>query len=224
MKLKSDIFSFLAEHGKVMKFTEGEVIVREKGFADHVFIVIRGSAEVVKEDHFGNNVKLAELDAGSVIGEMGSFLGNERSATVNALTDMTVVVFRHSTFIQQVLKVPDLAYRVIKSLSTRVATLDSELTTLKKNHLMFTVGIFMMNTIKSTSEEVDIIIDYDRLNKFTALEFHKVLEAVADFETVGVLSGLNVISTDDDETKPANIKCRVNTALLKDYVRRLSYA
>lgn len=64
-----------------------EVVVKEGEKTRDVFALKSGRAEVTKLDDGANQRKLAELEPGSVFGEIALALGTPRSATVRALED-----------------------------------------------------------------------------------------------------------------------------------------
>jgi CRP-like cAMP-binding protein len=78
----------LIDHTEARRFAAGEVVVREGSTAQELYIVTRGSLEVLVEgDKAGELRKIAAIEAGWVFGEQSFFDGKPRSATVRARTD-----------------------------------------------------------------------------------------------------------------------------------------
>jgi CRP-like cAMP-binding protein len=81
--------------GFVMKYAAGETILREGDPGDTMFIVMSGTVTVETRNAAGN-VHLAELGRGACVGEVSVITGAARTATVTAVTDVTVATFaRH---------------------------------------------------------------------------------------------------------------------------------
>lgn len=84
----SDDWAKLIDHTEARRFAAGEVVVREGSTAQELYIVTRGSLEVLVEgDKAGELRKIAAIEAGWVFGEQSFFDGKPRSATVRARTD-----------------------------------------------------------------------------------------------------------------------------------------
>ena len=73
---------------RVIKAQEGDYIFREHDQGNEIFLILNGSAVVVK-----NNIKLANLRKGDVFGEMVLLKDNIRKADIyiNNYTDLLVV-------------------------------------------------------------------------------------------------------------------------------------
>ena len=67
---------------------KGEVLINEGDAADRMFLLVSGHVEILRG---GENFKLAEVHPGSYFGEMGLFNNEERSTTVVAAEDVTVM-------------------------------------------------------------------------------------------------------------------------------------
>ena len=68
-----------------------EVILKQGDSGDSILIVESGNLEIyVAHGDKGEQVKVAELPAGAVIGEMALLTGDARTATVKAACDVTV--------------------------------------------------------------------------------------------------------------------------------------
>jgi CRP-like cAMP-binding protein len=66
-------------------YTNGQTIIKEDRVPSGLFILIGGRVSVVKSSRFGK-VKLTEIDAPSILGEVGLLSGRARTARVRALT------------------------------------------------------------------------------------------------------------------------------------------
>ena len=79
----------------------GEVVVRQGEFADAAYIIIEGRCEVTREDN-GETRVLRIMEAGEVFGETAILAGSPRTATVKALTDVTLYSITGEVFEREV--------------------------------------------------------------------------------------------------------------------------
>lgn len=85
----------LLESGFVMRFDAGDVILREGAAGDTMYLVMEGTVRV-ETGAPGGPLQLAELGRGACVGEVSVLSGGPRTATVTAITPVTVVTFaRH---------------------------------------------------------------------------------------------------------------------------------
>ncbi len=79
----------------VMQCDAGETILREGDPGDTMFIVMDGTVRV-ETAGAGGSVHLAELGRGACVGEVSVITGAPRTATVTAITNVTIAMFaRH---------------------------------------------------------------------------------------------------------------------------------
>lgn len=207
MKTGNEFLKLLSKYGKSVDFQEGDIIVKEKDTSDFVYIVINGKADVLKMDSYGHNMKVATLDKGCIIGEMGAFLDNKRSATVVATESMKVIKFDGIMFQKAMAHIPDLSFKVMATFAERISSLVGLLTTHKRERLMFIVGTYILS--KSTKDDhggnnnVMSIMDVRDIKNDTGLESHKFIDALRNFETLRVVWDL---LTHGKENKVVNVK------------------
>src|SRR5262249_57793103 len=77
----------LAARLKVAPFVRGEVLTKQGAEAHWLYIVIKGTAEIHITVN-GQIENVGSLGEGEFFGEMGMMMGEPRSATVAAVTDM----------------------------------------------------------------------------------------------------------------------------------------
>lgn len=99
-RAQSKLFGLLDEAGQLrlmaVASTEqhgaGAVVVKQGDEGDAFFIVSEGKLEVSVEDE-GKVLTLASLERGAFFGEIAALLGEARSATVKAVTPVTLMRF-----------------------------------------------------------------------------------------------------------------------------------
>lgn len=90
--LPPDQLMELVDGCSLLRFTAGEVLVRQGDQGDSLYIVKSGGVEISVTAGEGHRaMKVAELEAGSFFGEMSLLTGEPRSATVTAREETEVV-------------------------------------------------------------------------------------------------------------------------------------
>jgi len=96
----------------------GSVLMREGGFGTEVMIIADGQATVSKHVDGAESV-VATVGRGDVIGEMSVLDGGRRSATVRALTPMSVYVASAAEFAGLLRELPVVAERIARTAAER---------------------------------------------------------------------------------------------------------
>ena len=78
---------------EIVDLDSGQVLVAEGDAAASVFVALAGTLEAVLDTEHGTQ-RLAVIEAGGVIGEIGLLAGGTRAATVRAVTDCQVAEMR----------------------------------------------------------------------------------------------------------------------------------
>lgn len=94
---KDELASF-SKIGKHKRYTAGSIFYNEGDLADSFFIIIDGVAEIFKKtinefDEHSIHI-IATLSKDDVVGEMALIENNQRSASVRAKTDLTVIEYQ----------------------------------------------------------------------------------------------------------------------------------
>jgi CRP/FNR family transcriptional regulator, cyclic AMP receptor protein len=96
-------------------FVKGKTIFKEGDLGDEFFVVVRGKVEIRSGDrHFET------LGPDGIFGEMALIDDNPRSATVVALTDVTVAPIKENQFLFLVKNTPFFALNVMRVLAHRL--------------------------------------------------------------------------------------------------------
>jgi CRP-like cAMP-binding protein len=87
----------LAARVRRRTFGAGEFVVRQNDPGDSFYVIERGTAAVILEAT-GAARTVGQLQAADVFGEMSLLAGEPRSATVRAMTDLSVITVDHEAF------------------------------------------------------------------------------------------------------------------------------
>jgi len=100
-------------------FVPGEIVIREGTKGTSAFVILSGAVEVLKRSG-EQDVVVATLGEGQVFGEMGLIEDRPRSATVKAMTELTLQVISREGFNALLQKKPSVLIPIIKSLFERL--------------------------------------------------------------------------------------------------------
>jgi CRP-like cAMP-binding protein len=97
----------------------GRVLTRQGETGREAFVIVEGEAKVER-----NGKKIATLGPGSCIGELSLLDKGPRTATVTALTPLTVLVLGPREFSGVLEEVPGLSHKLLAALASKVRELD----------------------------------------------------------------------------------------------------
>jgi CRP/FNR family cyclic AMP-dependent transcriptional regulator len=107
-------------------FEDGEIIVRQGDVGDTMFVIQEGQVEVLNETD-GKQVRLRIAGEGEFMGEMAIFERVDRSATLRAMGKVRVLTIDKKNFLRRVHEDPSLAFRIVKTMSSRIRELSDEI-------------------------------------------------------------------------------------------------
>lgn len=109
-------------------YAKGDVIIDEGKSKQDLWIVVKGSCEVVKMNKSKAQKQLATIEAGAVFGEMSFFQKAPHSATVRALTAVQVMRLTRENFEHLQSRSPAAAYKIAVSvlavMAQRIRSMD----------------------------------------------------------------------------------------------------
>lgn len=117
VQVQSACEGFMMETLRV--FDPGEIIIREGTKDTSAYIILSGTAEVLKNSG-GLEIVVATLQEGQVFGEMGLIEDRSRSATVKAVTELKVRIITRDQFNDLLCKRPAVLIPIMKSLFERL--------------------------------------------------------------------------------------------------------
>jgi CRP/FNR family cyclic AMP-dependent transcriptional regulator len=110
-----DFSLFVGRECPTRFFAKGNTIFREGDQADEFFVVVRGEAEIRSGNRWFETV-----GQNGIFGEMAMIDDSPRSATVVALTDVTVAPIQEQQFLFMVKNTPFFALKVMRVLADRL--------------------------------------------------------------------------------------------------------
>lgn len=119
--VRPDHMRDMAGLGHLVRFGQGEVILRQGDSADAMYVLLNGLVRVTREDAQGADVCLAYLLEGQTFGEVGLLDSAPRAASVTAMVESTAWRLYRGEFEAVCHCEPQVAIEMIRSLGRRLA-------------------------------------------------------------------------------------------------------
>lgn len=123
-------FNWLQKFTEVVIYPTGSLIFREGTPGDSMFFILSGEIDIIKTSIKGENVLLATLEKGNVLGEMSLVDNAPRFATAVSKTNSDLVILRKESFFNLVEDHPRPACKImlklLRTLSLRLRQVDSK--------------------------------------------------------------------------------------------------
>lgn len=95
--LKEEDYETVEEYMFTYEYEQGAYVFKEGTHGGYMFFIVEGKAEVLKQIDT-KRTTIAILEKGRSLGEMSMLDGGTRSATVKALTKLTLMVLKREDF------------------------------------------------------------------------------------------------------------------------------
>jgi len=164
--------SKIARKAHVQTYGRDETIVKEGDPSDKLFLIANGIVTVKKVLMSGKEQIYAHLLPGNTFGEVGILENQPRSATVSALSDVTVIVFEREDFIKILFKFPGVAIELAKLLGKYLTQSNKRLTRGKKErHVVLVFDPFNTNGAEQMTREITLRLAQDNKRKTIYVEY-----------------------------------------------------
>ena len=125
----------LTASGTPMALEPGALLCQQGDPADAAWVVTKGEVEVRAVARDGQQVRIAVLTAGAVVGELSALDGEPRSADVVAVGRVQLLKLTRASLISALEEEPAAALALIRTLSLRLRAADQALETLQTKDL-----------------------------------------------------------------------------------------
>jgi len=103
-----------------VRYTQGEIIVKEGDIGDSMFIIKEGTVSVTRQPAGKPAITLAKMDTGECFGDMAVFDAEVRSATVVALCDCTMLRISRDDLLEVLLEYPNISVSLLQVFIARL--------------------------------------------------------------------------------------------------------
>lgn len=111
--------SLVDSGGSVSRYADGDAIFREGEMGEHLYIVLSGAVRIWTSGGLVATT-LTEFGPGTMFGEQTLVDGRPHSANASAVGDTELALYDKDTFLAALREDPELALRVIESMSARL--------------------------------------------------------------------------------------------------------
>src|SRR3954466_1823949 len=126
-ELGSDDLGRVAQVAVPRSYVGQEVIFREGDDSDTCYIVRSGHARAIREHSDGRTITLARFGPGDIFGELAMFDNERRSATIEALDDLSTVAIPGSAMRGLLERHPEIAVKLVIALGRRLRAANERL-------------------------------------------------------------------------------------------------
>ncbi len=119
-EIDSSQLELLAFTSDTQTFESGHILFRQGDIGNEAYIIVRGEVEVIKEGP-ERTITIATLGKNQIIGEIAILIDVPRTATIEAMTDLTTLVISKESFYRVVSEFPSVAIGIMRELASRIA-------------------------------------------------------------------------------------------------------
>lgn len=105
----------------------GDVLFRQGDPGDAAYVILSGTADILADSPAGE-IRIAEVEFNSIVGEISILCDVSRTATVRAATNMEALRIRKEDFLKLLIDFPEITIEIMKVLADRLSHTTTELT------------------------------------------------------------------------------------------------
>ena len=114
-------------------YAPGQMLFRQGDVGDAAYVVLSGKAEVMVDSPSGQ-IKVAEVEPNSIVGEIAILCNVSRTATVRATTAVEALRIRKDHFLRLLGEYPEMTVEIMRVLADRLSHTTAELTEERSKH------------------------------------------------------------------------------------------
>ncbi|MBX2838772.1 MAG: Crp/Fnr family transcriptional regulator [Gammaproteobacteria bacterium] len=118
--LTDEQLSILDDQARTVQFRKNAIVMTEGDAGESMYVIVKGLVKVFVSDSDGKELVLYQEGPGSVIGDIALLDDEPRSASVSTLEDTSALMISKPSFQQCLHDNPDMAIRIIRSLTLRL--------------------------------------------------------------------------------------------------------
>jgi CRP-like cAMP-binding protein len=108
-------------------YSTGEDLFHQGDIGDAAYVILSGNADVLVSTPNGQ-LKVAEVEQNSIVGEIAILCNTPRTATVKTTTPLEALRIRKDDFLKLLADFPEMAVEIMRVLADRLSQTTSELT------------------------------------------------------------------------------------------------
>jgi CRP-like cAMP-binding protein len=108
-------------------YSAGEDLFHQGDIGDAAYVILSGKADVLVSTPTGQ-LKVAEVEQNSIVGEIAILCNTPRTATIQTTTPLEALRIRKDDFLKLLADFPEMAVEIMRVLADRLSQTTSELT------------------------------------------------------------------------------------------------
>jgi CRP-like cAMP-binding protein len=179
-----DAVAAVAEGSTIRHLRRHDVVFDEGEPADELFLVQEGRIAIANKSSDGRESVVALMEPGDLFGEISLFDGLGRSAAARALEDSTVLAIPYGDVRRMFDADPNLLWRVVELLATRLRTTDEALA---DSVFLDVPGRTAKRLLElaGTGDEFQLPVTQEELAGMVGASRERVNKAIAQFVRLG---------------------------------------
>jgi CRP-like cAMP-binding protein len=109
-----------------VSYSDGEILFRQGDEGDAAYLILSGTAEILV-DSSGRQIKVAEAQSNSIVGEIAILCDVSRTATVRAAGPLEALRIRKEHFLRLLKEFPEMTIEMLRVLANRLSQTTTEL-------------------------------------------------------------------------------------------------
>ncbi len=165
----SNLDALVGKFGKT--FPAGEHIFLEGDDGSELYLIHDGEVKIYKTVG-DRELTLSHLREDDFFGEVAALLGDYRTASALAMTDVTVIAFPTAIIEKVIMNQPEVAVRLLKLMARRLKAADELISILVQNNPQARVVLGLIRAAQDTGEQTDegILVGLDEAELASQVE------------------------------------------------------
>ncbi|MEM1131759.1 MAG: Crp/Fnr family transcriptional regulator [Pseudomonadota bacterium] len=189
-----DALAAIILRGHLVTAAEGDILLHQGDKGDILYIILSGMARISMVASNGHEIVLDYAEAGHVIGEIAFLDGGERSASADALSDMTMLTLSRDAFAEILSNYPDLAMQLMKALARRLRQTNEIVEADRAFRSGPRLARYLLRLMLSGAEDgrLKLKLSQSELGNFVGLsreQINRQLSAWSDHDVISIDSG-----------------------------------
>lgn len=191
------------------KYPKGSYLFFEKEEGNTLYIVVSGLIKIYKSDVSGRTKTLAYLKEGDFFGEMAMLDEEKRSASACVMEDSLVLILNRSDFQREILNYPEIALKLMKTLSERIRSANKQIEDLTFRNLPGRVASTLLDLSKkygvkdNQGTKINLKLTHQELADMIGTAREVVTSILSNFKKAGciVFNQKYIVIADDKELR-----------------------
>lgn len=113
-------------------YSPGQILFSQGDEGDAAYVILSGTADILVDSEAGQ-IKVAELEPNSIVGEIAILCDVSRTATVRAAGQLEALRIRKDDFLRLLKEFPEMTIEIVRVLADRLSHTTAELADARNN-------------------------------------------------------------------------------------------